>query len=85
MLRTTGSGDSFFMADSARSIVNPVTPGQNLNAGNVNKEGVYGGNREYDLLSNGFKVRSASGSVNGGVVMYFAFAENPFSGSTIAR
>lgn len=38
---------------------------------------------EYDILSNGFKIRFTSGNVNasGGTYIYMAFAENPFVGS----
>ena len=33
----------------------------------------------YDLLSNGFKMRDAAGLVNNGTIIYAAFAENPFN------
>ena len=41
---------------------------------------------EIDFLSNGFKVRDASGSVNGNgyTITYMAFAENPFGGDGVA-
>ena len=35
-----------------------------------------------DLLSNGFKLRSSDSAVNGGTVIYMAFASNPFVTST---
>ena len=39
------------------------------------------GSVDFDLLSNGFKLRNTNGSTNanGGTYVYFAFAENPFS------
>ena len=39
---------------------------------------------DYDLLSNGFKLRFTSGNVNadGGEYVYAAFAESPFVSST---
>jgi len=41
---------------------------------------------EMDLLSNGFKIRSASGTANanGTTILYMAFAENPFGGSGVS-
>jgi hypothetical protein len=41
---------------------------------------------EIDFLSNGFKVRDGSGSVNGSgyTITYMAFAENPFGGDGVA-
>lgn len=41
---------------------------------------------EIDFLSNGFKVRDGSGSVNGSgyTIIYMAFAENPFGGDGAA-
>ena len=41
---------------------------------------------EIDFLSNGFKVRDGSGSVNGSgyTITYTAFAENPFGGDGVA-
>ena len=35
-----------------------------------------------DLLSNGFKLRSSDSAVNGGTVIYMAFASNPFVSSS---
>jgi len=35
-----------------------------------------------DLLSNGFKLRSSDSAVNGGTVIYMAFASEPFTTST---
>jgi hypothetical protein len=40
---------------------------------------------KHDLLANGFKIRGNSGETNysGNTIIYLAFAENPFAGSTI--
>jgi len=41
-------------------------------------------NKELDILSNGFKIRTIDGGINasGGTYIYMAFAENPFVTST---
>jgi hypothetical protein len=80
MLRTTGAGDSFFMLDSTRSPNNPIGADGLLNAGSTDPEGTWSA-RDIDFLSNGFKLRSSSGSINGGTVVYCAFSENPFGSS----
>jgi hypothetical protein len=80
MIRTTGAGDSFFMLDSTRSPNNPIGVDGLLNAGSTDPEGTWSA-RDIDFLSNGFKLRSSSGSVNGGTVVYAAWAENPFGSS----
>ena len=36
--------------------------------------------RPWDILSNGFKIRNSSGSINSGNVVWAAWAENPFGG-----
>jgi hypothetical protein len=83
MIRTTGAGDSFFMLDSTRSPNNPIGVDGLLNAGSTDPEGTWSA-RDIDFLSNGFKLRSSSGSVNGGTVVYAAWAENPFGGSNVS-
>jgi hypothetical protein len=80
MIRTTGDGDSFFIVDSTRSPNNPIGADGLLNAGSTDPEGTWSA-RDIDFLSNGFKLRSSSGSVNGGTVVYAAWAENPFGSS----
>ncbi len=51
----------------------------NTNSADVTDAAAYG----IDLLSNGFKVRGTDGGVNqsGGILIYIAFAENPFKNS----
>jgi hypothetical protein len=83
MIRTTGDGDSFFIVDSTRSPNNPIGADGLLNAGSTDPEGTWSA-RDIDFLSNGFKLRSSSGSVNGGTVVYAAWAENPFGSSNTA-
>jgi hypothetical protein len=45
------------------------------------------GNVDFDLLSNGFKLRNTNGSTNanGGTYIYAAFAEHPFASNARAR
>jgi hypothetical protein len=84
MIRTTGAGDSFFMLDSTRGRNNPIGVDVFLNAGSTDPEGTWSA-RDIDFLSNGFKIRSNSGSINGGTVVYCAWAENPFQAPVTAR
>mgnify|MGYP006404458105 FL=1 len=67
--------------DSTRepsNVVNDI-----LFADKVDAEVLNSTNNDFDLLSNGFKLRNTSGSQNasGGTYIYMAFAENPFKNS----
>ena len=72
---TSGAGEDWKMMDSKR---NPSNVTNKILAANTN---VAEATSSYlDLLSNGFKIRSTTGSLNssGGSYIYMAFAENPF-------
>ena len=76
---TSGGGEDWKMMDSKR---NPSNVTNKILAANTN---VTEATSSYlDLLSNGFKIRSTTGSLNnsGGSYIYMAFAENPFTSST---
>jgi len=70
--------------DSAR---NPFNPNNNELYPNVpDTENTHSSTRYIDFLSNGFKVRSGSGPVNGSgnTIIYMAFAEFPMGGSGVS-
>ena len=74
--RTDTAGYEWELFDTAR---NPYNITDLSLAANSSRAEVSGGT-PYDLTSNGFKVRSTSGSynANGATYIYAAFAENPF-------
>ena len=71
---TGGVGYDWYMFDSARDTYNVIS--NNLNANLPNAENTY--SQPIDFLSNGIKIRSSGVGVNGGTMIYMAFAENPF-------
>ena len=87
------TGSSFHMWDSARMTWNPaggaaangnaypLSPNQNVS------ESTQGSGGNVDLLSNGFKVRSTWGDINGNEndILYMAWAESPFSNNTRSK
>jgi len=82
MVKRTDSTGSWIMKDNKR-------PGYNVNgsylvANDNLAESTGSGNVASDELSNGFKIRGTSSSLNtsGGSYIYMAFAENPFVTST---
>jgi hypothetical protein len=72
------SGESWFMWDSSRNTFNLVNRRLLANEANAeNTDQNFG-----DLLSNGFKLRTTWGGLNGNnTYIYAAFAENPFKNS----
>jgi len=81
--QTNTSGGSWILFDTARNTFNAVD--NELFANLSNAEGA-SPSGAFDLLSNGFKIRSSAGSRNdsGGTYIYMAFAENPFK-NALAR
>jgi hypothetical protein len=75
--RSDAAGEGWYLWDTARQTYNvtDLTLSPNTSAA----EGG-GSARYFDLLSNGFKVRSSDGAFNasGGTYIYAAFAEHPF-------
>ena len=70
--------------DSARDTYNPATKFFHSNLPNSESSAGTAG-ATIDLLSNGFKVRKASNSVNNSVTHYYiAFAEHPFGGANVS-
>lgn len=79
MIKASSTGGSFyywFIYDAARSTYNATANELNANTSDAETAGY-----QFDLLSNGFKVRTnATYANNSGVTfIYAAFAENPFS------
>jgi hypothetical protein len=85
MYKSTTAGTRWGILDTDRSASgggNSV--GDQLFAELVDAEA--NADHEIDFLSNGFKVRDGSTSVNGNgyTITYMAFAENPFGGDGVA-
>ena len=81
MFKRTNGINNWQIYDSTRepsNVVNDI-----LFADKVDAEVLNSTNNDFDLLSNGFKLRNTSGSQNasGGTYIYMAFAENPFKNS----
>ena len=71
------------MFDSARNTFNVVNARLAAESGGAEYSG--DANRDFDFISNGFKVRNGSADVfntSGDTFMYMAFAENPFTDSS---
>jgi hypothetical protein len=81
LLKKTGSGDGWFLLDSARNPTNRSAD-KTLRADETGAEGTTA--KGLDMLSNGFKIRSNDGAWNGSgnTYIYMAFAESPFVTST---
>jgi hypothetical protein len=75
---TITNGGDWRIYDSKRSVSNPVKLGLYPNLANAEDSGF-----DFDLLSNGFKVRASNNDLNqnGQTFLYMAFAESPFKTS----
>jgi hypothetical protein len=80
----SGGNDYWFMWDKARDPYNVTYKA--LSANTTNSEQTDKTNCAVDLLSNGFKVRTAGTNINGNGsrFLYMAFAEHPFGGGNAA-
>lgn len=76
MFKRTDATSNWLIIDSSRG---PYNPDQNRLFPNLSA--AEDTSENYDLLSNGFKLRDASGLANNGTIIYAAFAENPFNSS----
>jgi hypothetical protein len=81
MSKSYTNTESWIMKDVARDTFNPVE--KNLAANSTNSESTWGTEYDIDILSNGFKMRDASGQTNGNGFgfIYMVFAENPLVGT----
>ena len=75
---TNAAGEDWQIQDSVRSVSNPAQ--NNLFADLSLAELVGGADRNYDFVSNGFKLRGNNRGTNdsGGTYIFAAFAESPF-------
>jgi hypothetical protein len=83
LVKNTTNAVEWEVYDSARNPSNGVNLGLIPNQSDA--EGTYSPPR-FDFLSNGFKLRTSGGGVNGSgnTIIYMAFAENPFK-NALAR
>jgi hypothetical protein len=77
LIKCSSAAENWVIYDAARSDYNYADDQLYPNLSNAEATGA---NREIDILSNGFKVRSNGGIVNTNTATYvgFAFAESPF-------
>ena len=77
MVKRTDSGNNWHMHDNKRVPHNSNNKTLYTNLSNVE------GTEDFDMLSNGFKLRESGGGYNasGGTYIYMAFAESPFVSS----
>jgi hypothetical protein len=83
MFKNASAVENWRTVDNKRDIDNPVVAHLYPNLSNA--EGSGAAYSDYiDFLSNGFKIRSGSGEIDGSgnTIIYMAFAENPFVTST---
>jgi hypothetical protein len=83
LIKNSNSATDWHLFDTARDPSNEVT--QALYPDTSGSEDTLT-NNEIDILSNGFKLRSAGGSTNGSgnTLIFAAFSENPFGGSGVS-
>jgi hypothetical protein len=74
---TSGTGYHWYIWDNKRDTFN-ITD-NTLHADQANAENTF--DQDIDFLSNGFKIRGSGVGMNGGTMIYMAFAENPFVSS----
>lgn len=77
MIKSSSALQDWVIKDTARSAYNVAI--ETLASNSSNAETTVAGN-EFDVLSNGFKLRSTGGNynTNAGTYIYAAFAEFPF-------
>jgi hypothetical protein len=80
MTKAASSASSWSMYDHKRLGYNPIDVWLRANGSDAESTSAIPGETDIDLLSNGFKLRNANGTLNGSGItyIYMAFAENPF-------
>ena len=78
---TSSAGEGWEMIDNKRS---PFNVANKFLRANSATDQTTNTDRQFDMLSNGIKMRGSHGSTNGSgsTYIYMAFAENPFVSST---
>ena len=79
LVKRTDSADDWPLMDTVRTPANPQNAQLWPNFSNAESSPV-ASSRQWDALSNGFKLRGDNGAINAsaGTYIYIAFAENPF-------
>lgn len=80
-----GAAESWIVLDTTRDVSNPV--GMTLRQNAVGNELDLRSQQPFDILSNGFKIRTGEGQlnfINSGYYIYCAWAENPFGGNNVS-
>jgi hypothetical protein len=73
LIKVTSTTGSWTIVDTARDTYNLATKGLYADLSNAEDT-----SRTVDILSNGFKFRSAANNISGETLIYACFAENPF-------
>ena len=81
MTKNMDTADQWGIRDVARNPFNVTDKLLNPNAATAETSSTTG---YIDILSNGFKARSADSNINTQSILYMAFAENPFGGDGVA-
>ena len=82
LIKRSSSTADWILHDTSRSPYNLTTTAQTLAPNLSDAEGSASfANDDFDMLSNGFKIRNTGGAINfnGDTYIYAAFAENPFN------
>ena len=79
MYISKNNGENWLIQDNKRSNTAGTNPNAYFSYVNLNNAETQGSSHHIDMLSNGFKIKTANGSWNGtgGAYIYMAFAENP--------
>jgi hypothetical protein len=80
--QSNSGGNAWAVYDTDRSIYNSSDTVLRPNRTDGDNSG---GSNTLDILSNGFKLRTADSFINNGTYIFAAFAENPFGGSGVAQ
>jgi len=83
MVKRTDSADTWNILDDKRG---PINPNQNRLYADLDSAESGDAGARADFLSNGFKLRTTNGDMNGsgGTYIFMALAENPFGGSGVS-
>ena len=81
LTKNIDTGDQWGIRDTTRNPFNVTDKLLNPNANSAETSSTTG---YIDILSNGFKARSADSNINSSTLIYMAFAENPFGGDGVA-
>ena len=88
LLKNVDVARDWVIVDTARTPINPIEEFlfMNLAIAEAARGSASGSDYDMDLISNGFRPITGDSAINGdgNTIAYFAFAEHPFAGSTLA-